>query len=41
MLLAAAAFVECCRGLGDDRALTPDSSLNDAASILPGNVGRM
>jgi hypothetical protein len=41
MLLAEAAFVECSNGLGDDCALTPDSSLDDAASIRPGNVGRM
>lgn len=41
MLPAVAAAVECSNGLGDDRALTPDSSLDDAARIRPGNVGRM
>jgi hypothetical protein len=41
MLVAVAAFVECINGLGDDRALTPDSSLDDAARIRPGNVGRI
>ena len=36
-----ATFVECSNGLGDDRALTPDSSLDDAARTRPGIVGRI
>jgi hypothetical protein len=41
MLVAVTAFVECSNGLGDDCALTPGSSLDDAARIRPGNVGRI
>jgi hypothetical protein len=53
MLVAVAAFVEFSIGLGDDRALTADSSLGDdraltadsslgdAAKIRPGNDGRI
>jgi hypothetical protein len=41
MLVAVATFVEFSNGLGDDRALTPDSSLDDAARIRPGNDGRI
>jgi hypothetical protein len=40
ILLAVAAFVECNNGLGEDRARTADNSLDDAARIRPGNVGR-
>lgn len=41
MLVVVATFVEFSNGLGDDRALTPDSSLDDAARIRPGNDGRI
>lgn len=41
MLVGIAAFVEFSNGLGDDRALTPDSSLDDATRIRPGNDGRI
>jgi len=41
MLVAVAALVEFSNGLGDDRALTPDSSLDDAARIRPGSDGRI
>jgi hypothetical protein len=41
MLLAMVAFAVCNNGLGDDRARIADSSLDEAARILPGNVGRI